>query len=320
MYQFGDLRLPGDEGPHPLIVLFHGGFWRSVYTLENINPLCAALVNEGYAVWNLEYRRIGNWGGGWPGTFQDVALAICYLNQLAANYPLNLKNIVLAGHSSGATMVLWAAALLAGQVPNLFPKPELLERHPFPGPGLAIRCLCAEKDTPAEATADGYVIPVHSVGVQGDCRSYAPVLAIESLDHEAATERINRIHGINRVVGLVQSRAPLAEMRVRASGLTAERLERLRRADAAVRRISHESGFDKAVWQFPVVLIPFGTEEAPDSVVLRPVDSVDGMTAQSVPMPPDLLCVIYRTLLEVPGVGCVLYDLTHKPPATIEWE
>jgi len=197
---------------------------------------------------------------------------------------------------------------------------ELLERHPFPGPGLAIRCLCADSEAPVEATPDGYILPVHSVGVQGDCRSYAPVLAIAALDHAAATERINRLSGINRVVGLVEARVPLEAMRVRAAGLSAERLARLRRADAVVRRLSHQSGFDRRVWQFPVILIPLGTAQAPDAVVLRPVDSVDGMTAESVSMPEPLLAEMATELLEIPGVAGVFYDLTHKPPATIEWE
>jgi len=203
---------------------------------------------------------------------------------------------------------------------------ELLERHPFPGPGLAIRCLCAESDAPVHATADGYVIPVHSVGVQGDSRSYAPVLAIDAVDghaapdHERATALINRLSGINRVIAAVATRVPLAGMLVRASSLTPERIERLRRADSIVRRLSHASGFDGTVWQFPVILIPLGTSEAPDSVVLRPVDSVDGMTARSVTMPAELLDPMCEELLAIPEIAGVFYDLTHKPPATIEWE
>jgi GMP synthase (glutamine-hydrolysing) len=206
---------------------------------------------------------------------------------------------------------------------------ELLERHPFPGPGLAIRCLCAESGAAVRATPDGYVIPVHSVGVQGDSRSYAPVLAINAsaaidghaaLDHERATALINRLSGVNRVIAAVATRAPLAEMRVRASSLTPERIERLRRADAIVRRISHESGFDGTVWQFPVILIPLGAGVAPDSVVLRPVDSVDGMTARSVAMSPELLDRMCQELMAIPEIAGVFYDLTHKPPATIEWE
>jgi GMP synthase (glutamine-hydrolysing) len=196
---------------------------------------------------------------------------------------------------------------------------ELLDRHPFPGPGLAIRCLCSEFDAPLRATADGIVVPVHSVGVQGDERSYAPVIAIDSLDHARATALINRLREVNRVIAQVAG-AGIDTMQVRACSLTPARLERLRKADATVRRLSHESGYDRQVWQFPVVLIPLGTQQAPDSVVLRPVDSVDGMTARSVTMPADLLERMCAELLRVEGISGVFYDLTHKPPGTIEWE
>jgi len=197
---------------------------------------------------------------------------------------------------------------------------ELLDRHPFPGPGLAIRCLCSPCDAPVRPTADGWVLPVHSVGVQGDERSYAAVLAIGRLDHQAGTDLINRLSGVNRVVGMVASRAPLDAMSVRTCSLTPGRIERLRAADATVRRLSHESGFDCQVWQFPVILIPLGTAAAPDSIVLRPVDSVDGMTAQSAPMPEALLHQMAAELLAQAGIAAVFYDLTHKPPGTIEWE
>jgi len=156
--------------------------------------------------------------------------------------------------------------------------------------------------------------------VQGDSRSYAPVLSIDTLDQERATELINRISGVNRVIACVRSALPVVEMRVSLSTLTPERLEGLRHADAIVRRLSHQSGFDHKIWQFPVVLIPLGSAAAPDSVVLRPVDSVDGMTAQSVTMPDELLHAVCDELLEAPGIAAVFYDLTHKPPATIEWE
>src|SRR6516162_2420695 len=189
---------------------------------------------------------------------------------------------------------------------------ELLDRHPFPGPGLAIRCLCSEFDAPVRATEDGYIIPVNSVGVQGDSRSYAPVLAIDALDHARATALINRLPTVNRVVTPVETRAPLTALQVRACSLTAERLERLRAADAAVRRLSHASGYDHRVWQFPVILIPLGTADAPDSAVLRPVASVDGMTAESVGMEESLLREICAEVLAVNGIAGVFYDLTHK--------
>ena len=197
---------------------------------------------------------------------------------------------------------------------------ELLDRHPFPGPGLAIRCLCSAADAEVQAGAEGYVIPVRSVGVQGDSRSYAPVLAIDALDTGRATELTNRLATVNRVIAPAEMQAPWDRMRVRACSLTADRLTRLRRADAVVRRLSHESGFDRKIWQFPVILIPLGTAGAPDSVVLRPVDSVDGMTAQSVLMDDGLLRRMCREISDVAGVAGVFYDLTHKPPGTIEWE
>ncbi len=203
---------------------------------------------------------------------------------------------------------------------------ELLERHPFPGPGLAIRCLCSDRDLEIGRSDSGWILPFHSVGVQGDSRSYRPVLALECHPlsgpnlHDEATRLINRRSDVNRVVARVAGAAPLEGMRVFRSLLSAGRLARLRRADAIVRRFTHESGFDRQVWQFPVVLIPAGIPGRPDSVVLRPVHSVDGMTAQSVLMERSLLDPLAEELMAVEGVCAVFYDLTHKPPATIEWE
>ena len=202
---------------------------------------------------------------------------------------------------------------------------ELLSRHPFPGPGLAIRCLCEDSERAIEPLEDGYLVPLHSVGVQGDSRSYRPVLLVEQAPdasgvHEHATDLINRIAGINRVVSLAGSHVPAAELKTRRAYIDATRLERLRAADQLVRRMSEESGFEAQVWQFPVILVPLGSAERPDSVVLRPIDSVDGMTAQSVVMPSALLREMTRALLAQPGIAAVLYDLTHKPPGTIEWE
>jgi len=199
---------------------------------------------------------------------------------------------------------------------------ELLERHPFPGPGLAIRCLCGNDSAAARQIGEGYLLPVHSVGVQGDSRTYRPALALDGMPsgEHAATELINRIAGINRVVAAVASHASLGSLRSAPAYITEERLAHLRRVDAIVRRLSHQSGFDKTIWQFPVVVIPVGVEGRPDSVVLRPVDSVDGMTARAVIMPAALLKQMTEELLQVEGICAVFYDLTHKPPATIEWE
>jgi len=204
--------------------------------------------------------------------------------------------------------------------------PQLLERHPFPGPGLAIRCLCAETDEPVTVVPDGYLVPVRSVGVQGDSRSYAPVLAIDSFPTQAsrlqdeATELVNRCAGVNRVIARVAAREPLSRQHVFASTVTHGRLDLLREADAIVRAISHESGFDKDVWQFPVILVPVGSGQSRDSIVLRPIQSVDGMTADSVSMPDELLHRMAERLMAIPEIAGVYYDLTHKPPGTIEWE
>jgi len=198
---------------------------------------------------------------------------------------------------------------------------EFLNRHPFPGPALAIRCLCSPEERPVERRDEGWLLPVRSVGVQGDSRSYRAVLALESYPPgDDATAIVNRVFEVNRVVALVGSNAPISELRGTIGFLSSERLERLRHCDAIVRRLTHESGFDARVWQLPVVLIPLGTGEAPDSVVLRPIDSVDGMTAEVVRMPPDVLDAVRSELLHVPGVAAVFFDLTHKPPGTIEWE
>jgi len=200
--------------------------------------------------------------------------------------------------------------------------PALLDRHPFPGPGLAIRCLCTTSQAPVEKLPEGWLLPVQTVGVQGDSRTYREVLAIDDFpdSQEESSSLINRMDRINRVVAEVWTAGKLGNMQAVPGFLTAERLARLRRADAIVRRLTHSSGFDQAVWQFPVVLMPLGTPERPDSVVLRPIDSVDGMTASVVRMPPELLAQIAQELSAIPGIAGVFYDLTNKPPATIEWE
>jgi len=129
----------------------------------------------------------------------------------------------------------------------------------------------------------------HSVevgGRTGRFRSYRPIFLVsgpvDQQDH--ATQIINQDRRINRVVALAAGHVSTEEMRVHASAITDVRLGRLRAADAAVRRLCHASGFESNVWQFPVILVPVGAAGRPDSVVLRPIHSVDGMTARSVPI------------------------------------
>ena len=200
--------------------------------------------------------------------------------------------------------------------------PELLDRHPFPGPGLAIRCLCSETEGKPERVDGGWILPIRSVGVQGDSRTYRPVLALDAPpeNDEAAAALINQRADINRIIGVGLTCRPTGNLRVMPAKLTEERLDRLRRADSIVRRLCEQSGFEHNVWQFPVVLIPLGVPARPDSVVLRPIESVDGMTARAVRIPWDLLGKMVRELMDVEGIAGVFYDLTNKPPGTIEWE
>src|SRR5712675_1877943 len=101
--QFGDLRVPKSGGPFPIVMNIHGGFWRSKYDLAHAGHLCAALTAKGLATWNIEYRRVGNPGGGWPGTFEDVRSAyrtlLAHKNDSLAR--LDLKKLCVAGHSAG---------------------------------------------------------------------------------------------------------------------------------------------------------------------------------------------------------------------------
>jgi len=108
--QFGDLRVPEGPGPHPLVVLIHGGCWLQSINLDNIAHLASALAKDGFATWSIEYRRVNEESNGSPETFEDVLLGIDHVKNIAAQNNLDLKRVVLAGHSAGGHLALWAAS------------------------------------------------------------------------------------------------------------------------------------------------------------------------------------------------------------------
>ena len=114
--QFADLRLPDRADHPPIAIVIHGGFWRARYDLTHIGHLCTALAANGIATWSIEYRRVGNFGGGYPGTFLDVAAAANHLRSISSQYNLDLSRVIVLGHSAGGHLALWYAGL--GQVPD----------------------------------------------------------------------------------------------------------------------------------------------------------------------------------------------------------
>jgi acetyl esterase/lipase len=109
--QYGELRVPAGAGPHPVVVLIHGGCFKAAYAnAHELGALADSLKARGIASWNVEYRRLGQPGGGWPNTYLDVGRGIDHLRTLATTYPLDLHRVALVGHSAGGHLAMWAAA------------------------------------------------------------------------------------------------------------------------------------------------------------------------------------------------------------------
>ncbi len=132
--QFADLRLPSSPPPpggYPVIVFIHGGAWLAEWSKDHTEPFAEALTEQGFATWDLEFRRIGNRDGAYPGTFEDIADGTDFLRTVAETYPLNLDQVIASGHSSGGHLALWLGG--RHQLPESSP---LYRSHPLPLAGI----------------------------------------------------------------------------------------------------------------------------------------------------------------------------------------
>jgi acetyl esterase/lipase len=146
--QFGELRLPTGSGPHPVALLIHGGCWSAAYGLDQLDAAAERLREVGVASWTIEYRRLGEEGGGWPGTFHDVPAGADYLLTAADTFALDLSRVVAVGHSAGGHLALWLAAR-----DNLSETSELW--HPTPLPLAGVVALAAITDLEEYAAQPG---------------------------------------------------------------------------------------------------------------------------------------------------------------------
>lgn len=218
---------------------------------------------------------------------------------------------------------------------------ELVWRHPFPGPGLGVRILCAE--TPEEVIKPEAVnaftlqrnkkpfeiLPLKSVGVQGDFRTYKhPGLLTVNNDDLAelealSTKLINHYTDINRCVKLLGQNyvGKINKTNIAACDVNTERVNRLQRADHIVTSTLHSMDCYNDVWQFPVVLAPISFNDAgEESIILRPIDSIDAMSATVGKLPEAFFESVTTEILKDPHISAVFLDVTSKPPGTIEWE
>jgi GMP synthase (glutamine-hydrolysing) len=217
---------------------------------------------------------------------------------------------------------------------------DLVWRHPFPGPGLGVRCLCGDGEgdrsgfetvEPAVAEVadrfglDALVLPIRSVGVKADLRAYEhPVLLSGSASWDvllkAASVLTADVPGINRCIWNLGDGSPGEAIPLRAV-VTRERLDVLRDADHIVMEGLRHHGLYDSVWQCPTVLVPLDLDaRGGELVVVRPVLSKRAMTAAPAELPPGLISELRSGILGLAGVSGLALDITSKPPGTIEWE
>lgn len=221
---------------------------------------------------------------------------------------------------------------------------KMVWRQPFPGPGLGVRILCASPDPELTNSkqfadinskisgflrekmgikADAIVLPVRSVGVQGDERTYRNPVALFTKERDwdtlekASTAITNRFPEVNRVVLALKGKP--GDFVLKACDLSPERVRLLQKIDNAVSEIMAKAPKDYGIWQFPVVLAPVGLKAGKESIILRPIVSTEAMTASFARIDKRIVDQIVDQIVD-PVVDHVFYDLTHKPPGTIEWE
>ncbi len=183
----GDLHRPAGPGPHPVVVVLHGGYWQPPWTKLIMRPLCLDLVRRGWAAWNVEYRRLGRDGGGWPQTFDDVARAIDHLRAIR-DPRLDLDDVTLAGHSAGGQLALWAGG-----------REELPPGAPGAGPqvharrvlALAAVCDLVSAGRPARELLGGGVEDVPERYAQADPMQRLPLGIPVGLVHAAGDETVS---------------------------------------------------------------------------------------------------------------------------------
>lgn len=211
---------------------------------------------------------------------------------------------------------------------------HLLNRHPFPGPGLGIRVLCNKNKINdlklpklkfKKTALNCQILPIKSVGVQGDSRTYAYPLAIWGINNWNKLEKIstnltNKYRKINRVIKVCWIRGEAPNFQCKQNTyLTKERLDLLREINHIVEQEIRKAKIYDKIWQFPVVLVPL-TLSGGESIILRPVESCDAMTANFYKMSASVLTKITHQIAKFTEIDAVFYDVTNKPPATIEWE
>lgn len=215
--------------------------------------------------------------------------------------------------------------------------PKLLQREPFPGPGLGIRILCGETKPLAKGKSlaatiqrkwqtKARVLPLRSVGIQGDQRTFHYPVALFAPHFnlakfvKLATSILNHFVELNRVLLCLTASTPPRRFLTQKVFLTRDRIALCQRVDEQARQILACSKVASKVWQMPVILAPISTTGDKESVILRPVESEEAMTAAAALFEPQILRQFAQGLTEFPEIEQVFLDLTNKPPGTIEWE